>query len=786
MICLLIGATLTVFVRDSWPLYLFCIAVMLMLAVIAAKRQLDRVSLLPLLIPAFGLVQLLLSTTAYAPATRVAALRWFALAGVMMITQASFARDRQRRDRFLDQFVLFAALTAILCLLQMHSSQGKVLWFFNTGYDDVVYAFFPSRNNYGQFVELALGVALCRAMTDKTRGLWFGLASALLYASAIASTSRGAAVLTTIELLVVPAVTLWRSRKSQILHAGLLYAGVFALALIWTAVSGWDATWKRFGEPDAYQGRREFTQSALQMAKDRPLIGQGLGTFSLVYPKYAKIDSPELVNFAHDDWAEFAADGGFLFAALVLGLFAWALPRLPRHPWSLGLVFVLVHALFDFPFQRVAIAGWMFALLGSLPAASGVRVKVRGGWLARAAVGVCCAVGVYWSARLGVADAIYRRDTLAAVRRAAEIVPDESRYYVRLAQLYDGNNVRPILERALQLNPWNSNTLIQLGLDAELRGDLAGAEASFLKAAQLDLGWLPRWTLANYYFRRGDATAFWTWAGKATSNASDRRDFIPLFRLASQLEPDPAEMLDILPERAVPLRHYVTYLLETGETRSLEKAAMRLADCGSIGNDRPYVFWAIEGFLAHKQPDGAVHLWSKLKQRRWIREETGATFADPPLESSLDWRYTEVNGVTRTHGGDGRLRLQFSGQQPEEMGLVERFAPVRPKVKQRVEWGRATSPSEAGVRWQIQALNGAVLASSELASGGVEFTPEESIVRVRLVYRRPPGTTRMSGVVDLAPARVVSFEEQAGDQSRCDGCAVRVSGPVAGRDFGRR
>ena len=737
-----------------------------MLAVIAWQRQLDRVSLLPLLIPAFGMVQLLLSTTAYAPATRVAALRWLALAGVMMITQARYASDRQRRDRFLDQFVLFAAVTSVICLLQMHSSHGKVLWLFNTGYDDIVFAFFPSRNNYGQFVELALGVALYRAMTDKTRGMWFGLASALLYASAIASTSRGAAVLTTIELLVVPAVTLWRSRKSQVFHAALLYAGVLGLALVWTAISGWDATWKRFGEPDAFQGRREFTQSALQMARDRPLLGQGLGTFSLVYPRYAKIDSPELVNFAHDDWAEFASDGGFLFAALVFGIFAWAVPRMLRHPWSLGLVFVLTHALFDFPFQRIAVAGWMFALLGSLPAVSGVGLKVRQGWLVPAMVGVFCAAGIYWSARLGVADLIYRRDTLAAVRRASELVPDESRYYLRLAQLYDGNNVRAILERALRENPWDSNTLIQLGLDAEMRGDLSQAEASFLKATQLDAGWVPRWTLANYYLRRADVNAFWTWTAKATANASDRRDFIPLFRLASQLEPDPATMLKVLPDRAVPLRHYVTYLLETGETRALEKAAMRLADCGTVGNDRPYVFWAIEGFLAHKQPDGAVHLWSKLKQRHWIGDEAGTTFSDPPLESSLDWRYKDVNGVTRTHRGDGRLRLQFSGQQPEEVGLLERFVPVHPKVQQRVEWGLAPTqaPAEAGVRWQIQSLSGAVLASSELQSGALEFTPEESIVRMRLIYRRAPGTTRLSGTVDLAPARVVSNEETG------DGC----------------
>ena len=757
MLALLIGATLTVFVRDSWPLYSFCIAVMLTLAVIACKRQLARISLLPLLIPAFGLLQLALSTTAYPPATRVAALRWFALAGVMMIAQTRFATDRQSRDRFLDQFVAFAAFTALLTILQLHSSDGKVLWFFHTGYTDVVYGFFPSRNNYGQFVELALAVALCRALTDRARGLWFGLAGGLLYASAIASTSRGAAVLATVELIVVPAVVLWRSRKTSLFNAGLLYAGVIALALTWTAITGWDLTWKRFREPDALLGRREFTQSALYMAAAKPLIGQGLGTFSSVYPKYATIDSPELVNYAHDDWAEFAADGGFLFAAFVLGLFATAIPRMLRHPWSLGIVFVLIHAGFDYPFPKIAIAGWMFALLGALPVPNPVRKKATG-WLIPATVTASCALGVYWAARLAVADSYYLRDTQASLRKAIEIVPDDARYYLRLAQLDDSTNVRAILEQAARLNSFDAETLIALALDAEIRGDLRDAETNLVKAAQLNPTWVPRWTLANYYFRRSDANLFWNWTTKAAANANLRRDFNPLFKLASQIDGgDPGKMLRALPSHATPLRQFIAYLLETREIRPLGEAAARLLACGTQGDDRPYVFWAIEGFLSHRQPDEAVRLWMKLKERGWIGTDAGNAFSNPPLESSLDWRYKDSTGVTRTFADDGGLRFEFSGQQAEEIALIERYVPVRPGVHQRFEWGveKIRTPDDSGVQWHIGSLTGATLAQANLQSGGVDFTPEESMVHVRLLYRRAPGTTRIAGVVQLPPARVV-------------------------------
>ncbi|HEY3741058.1 MAG TPA: O-antigen ligase family protein [Bryobacteraceae bacterium] len=771
MIFFLIGATVTVFVRESWPLYLFCIGILGMLAAIACKRQLDRINFLPLLIPAFGLLQLVFSTTAYAPVTRVAVLKWFALAGVMLIAQVRLG-DQRRREQFLDQFVLFSSLMAILCLLQLHTTQGKILWYFDSGYSDMVFGFFPSRNNYGQFVELALAAALWRALTDRRRGLWFGVAGALLYASAIASTSRGAAVLASVELLAVPGVVLWRSRRRDLFRAGVLYAGVLGLALAWTAVSGWDATWKRFREPDAYQGRREFTQSALQMAAAHPVLGNGLGTFPLVYPKYAKIDLPELVNFAHDDWAEFAADGGFVFAAFIFGLFALALPAMIRNPWGLGLLFVMIHAGIDYPFPRVAIAGWMFALLGAVKAADPQRKRSDigdpKGWLVPAALAVCCAFAIVWCGRLGVADVYSHQANDASMRKAIRIVPDEAEYYLRLAQLTD-SGAQPLLERALQLNPYDAETLIDLGLDAELRGEYPKAETSLLKAAELDSTWLPRWTLANYYFRRGDDKGFWTWTAKAAAIASERRDFIPLFKLASRMDSDPSRTLAALPDHPAPLRLFVTYLLESGDTGTLEPAATRLLACGTQGNDRPYVFWAIEGFLSHRQPDGAVHLWSRLAERGWIRRDVGAGFAEPPLESSLDWRYKDVDGVTRSLGGDGSMRFEFSGQQPEETGLLERYIPVRPGVKQRLEWRYRVEQisDEPGVEWEIDSLSGAVLASSSLQpaaqdrDGGVEFTPSESIVRIRLLYRRAPGTARIAGAVDLMPARVVEQRESA-------------------------
>jgi O-antigen ligase len=758
MIYLLIGATATVFVRESWPLYSFCIVAALLLAVAAGKRQLDPVRLLPFLIPAFGLVQLAASTSAYAPATRDSLLKWFALIAVLVIAEAQLA-DPASRDRFLNRFLIVSTVSSVLCLAQFHTSGGKLLWFFDTGIDGDIYGFFPSRNNYGQFVELALPIALWRSLAGGSN-LWFAGTAGLLYASVVASTSRAAALLTTAELIVVPAVLLMQSRLQPELRrrAAIVVPAVVALAAAWTAVAGFDATLARFHEPDALQGRREFAQSAWAMAAAKPLAGFGLGTFSYVYPRFARVDYPEFVNFAHNDWAEFAAEGGILFALAILALFVRAAPRIGREPWALGLAFVSVHAWFDFPFPRIGVAGWMFALLGAVTATGSRPLPVPAARPLKPLVIAASLCVIYFCARLGLAGIYYSRDSPDMVRRAIRLEPDESRYYLRLAQL-DTPGSAPLLRMAIALNPYNAGALIDSGLEAELSGDLAGAEQTLLRAAAADTTWLPRWTLANFYYRRGNAQEFWRWAEQAGRLANVRRDFVPLFHLALDLDPDPRRLLAILPNRPAPLRAFIGDQVEARKTAALETAAARLIATGDPGNDRPFVLWAIEGFLAQRDPDPALRLWNRMADSSWVTRDESGHFPRRPLQSSLAWKYADVDGVVRTVNPDGSLRLVFSGQQPEECDLVERYVALTPGVAERFRWryrAEEIVPQDLGLRWSVQSLDGKELVPPVSVSvNEVKLFSTQSVVRIRLQYKRSSGSPRISGAVELAEARIV-------------------------------
>jgi O-antigen ligase len=389
LMLLLMFSTCTVFVQRAWALQSFQIGIYALVAVylIAGIRREKVVparswtAWLVYLIPLWGIVQIVAHTTASTFETRGAVLRWGALAGVFFLTRI-IGRSQATRRVALHAFLFFAVAMAVLCLTQLFTSQGKVLWLFSSGYPEV-YATFPSYNNYAQFIEIALPVAAWWALRGGVRSWGYALAAAVLYASAIGAGSRAGVILCTAELLVLLGFGIFASLRHKPGWSLGSTAAIFALlpilAAVFTLAVGWQQVWQRFQQRDPYRYRKEFLVSAIDMAKHRPLVGFGLDTFPEVYQRFAIVDLDVYANHAHNDWAEFAADGGIPFMLLVLIPFAAAVPTAIRHPWGLGSVAVMLHACVDYPFPRPAVSGWMFAMLAILYMAKAAdRQRPRG------------------------------------------------------------------------------------------------------------------------------------------------------------------------------------------------------------------------------------------------------------------------------------------------------------------------------------------------------------------------------------------------------------------------
>ena len=80
--------------------------------------------------------------------------------------------------------------------------------------------------------------------------------------------------------------------------------------------------------------------------------------------------NPLEANAAHNDWAQWAAEGGAGFPALMGAVFFWSVWRVRRFPWGIGVPAFLLHSAVDFPMQIPALSLWFFVILGALAAAS--------------------------------------------------------------------------------------------------------------------------------------------------------------------------------------------------------------------------------------------------------------------------------------------------------------------------------------------------------------------------------------------------------------------------------
>ena len=99
---------------------------------------------------------------------------------------------------------------------------------------------------------------------------------------------------------------------------------ILGLALVWAAWIGLDAVISRFfGSSEDFGKRWDIWVGTLQIIKDFPLFGSGLGTFVQVFPMHSSIHVRGLVTHAENDFLQLASEVGLIGFGLILALFVF-------------------------------------------------------------------------------------------------------------------------------------------------------------------------------------------------------------------------------------------------------------------------------------------------------------------------------------------------------------------------------------------------------------------------------------------------------------------------------
>jgi|SRR5579864_16591 len=365
------------------------------------------------------------------------------------------------------------------------------------------------------------------------------------------------------------------------------------------------------------------------------------------------------------------------------------------------------------------------------------------------------------AARLAGAEFVFERDTTDAARWASLAV-NNAAYYQRWADL-EPARAGEALRGALSANPRAGAAWIELGLMAEHSGDWAEAARDLAQAAQVDRQYLPAWTLANYSFRRGDAAGFWPAAARAAALAYD--DLRPLLELCDRMEPDAGIALARLGRSARLERAYLDLLIGQNRLDAAQGVARSMLARPSPENTARLTDYTGRLIAAGRETP-ALEIWNGLGTFSMLDPThgpalTNGDFAASPSGAGFDWRITAPPGLPG-HWTPSTLRFSFSGAEPEDCALLEQWAPLAVRrYRLSFEYRTAGLPPPTGLRWAITPRDGAGYQSQGLASAPTwrerrwSFASEQAgLARVRLLYRREPGTTRAEGSFDLRHVRL--------------------------------
>lgn len=310
--------------------------------------------------------------------------------------------DTPKRLRLLVRTItVFGFFLAIFGLTQSFTSPDKVYWIRELPQSQA-FGPFINRHHFAGYMELALALPLGLVFTDaveKEKKFIYLFAAALMAVALIMTNSRGGIISLLAEILFLVA-TMGLSRrhkkkkseeptpriKSAAMKAGLALALVIALFGGVVLLGGEDALTRIVGSvntDDPTTGRAHFWGVTIDIIKNHPVIGTGLGAFGVVYTGYDSRNGMYRLEQAHNDYLQVLSDGGIVGAVIglffVVCLFRMGFTRRDsRDDFRRGVATgalagcfaVLVHSFFDFTLHTPANA-LLFLVLAALATING-------------------------------------------------------------------------------------------------------------------------------------------------------------------------------------------------------------------------------------------------------------------------------------------------------------------------------------------------------------------------------------------------------------------------------
>src|SRR5215207_7572757 len=296
--------------------------------------------------------------------------------------------------------MVFGFCLAIFGLKQSFTSPNKVYWVRELA-QSTAFGPFINRHHFAGYMELTIALPLgllFAGAVDKEKRIIYLFIAGLMGVALVMTASRGGIISLVAEIFFLMIVTaIWRKpseRRRRQAHrfkmvlgrlgmTGALLVGLF----LGVVLLGGEFSINRFidgvNTDDPTTGRAHFWSVTLEIIKNHPYVGTGLGAFGVIYTRYDTRNGLYRLEQAHNDYLQVLSDAGIIGAVLALSfvllLFAKALARArSRDDFRRGVALaalsgcfgVLVHSFFDFTLHTTSNA-LLFLVLAAIATLNG-------------------------------------------------------------------------------------------------------------------------------------------------------------------------------------------------------------------------------------------------------------------------------------------------------------------------------------------------------------------------------------------------------------------------------
>src|SRR5712671_6061022 len=304
--------------------------------------------------------------------------------------------DTPRRLRTIVRTItIFGFLLAMFGLTQSFTTDGTRVYWFRQLTQSTAFGPFINRHHFAGYMELVialpLGLLFSGALEPYKRPL-YAFAVLLMAVALIMTNSRGGLISLVAEILFVIVIAgpgtghREQSRTSFLMRTAMLRAAMalgLGIILFFSALAvGGPGVFGRLlgtvNAADPTTGRAHFWNVTLDVIKHHPILGSGLGSFSVIYTRYDSGNGLYRLEQAHNDYLQTLADsgivGGLLGLSFLIILFGRGFARRATDDKFrsgvatgalAGCFAVLVHSAFDFTLHTTANA-LLFLVLAAM------------------------------------------------------------------------------------------------------------------------------------------------------------------------------------------------------------------------------------------------------------------------------------------------------------------------------------------------------------------------------------------------------------------------------------